>query len=328
MSKKRIIIISTIIIISACVTIVLILVPIFQARKCYKSIDDYIEDSAFSNPNLRFAKPVAENNQIVFYDGYIEVDSLQNASNWFIAQWQVSDPLLPNASNEANLLNDASLGESIYYQETSDAHIGIFLNDDNKSYAYELKLAGGQYTTAGGRNLFISGDIEDSIRMDGEVFVNFSVKIKELYAGGDAPDHVAQVFIGLIFKCWNNSTGHDDTLFIQGIISNTHGCTFYAAGNPSIKCGLYSRTILPELVPQGTDKFTPLLMPISQFLDEALPRSYPWEDEDGSHVTTYPDQNPEHWFMTEIYVGLETQGNATACLQIKDFHLLEQIPCE
>ncbi|MHA1680292.1 MAG: hypothetical protein ACTSUE_04750 [Promethearchaeota archaeon] len=295
----------------------------------YESLDEYFDNAGFENPNMRVAMPEAVNNQIVFYPGYFSPDPAQGVSDWFIAQWQASDPITPDPSNGTGPpASDPLLGESILVARSTEVAVSIFNESQEnatKSYAYELELSGGNLTAAGGRNLFLSVEPATPVPMKKEVFLNFNVNVKAMHVNGTAPENVVQFFIGIVLKCWNNgSEGHDDTLFIQGIIANSHGCRFYAAGNPSIQCGLYANLIDDDLLEPGTGTFTNLNMHVTAFLRNALPRSYPWVDEfEQDHVQNYVDQNLNHWFMTSIYLGMETQGEANGTMQVSGFTVQE-----
>lgn len=301
----------------------------YQMSWDFESLDHYFEYSGFENPNLRIGLPQAVDNQIVFYNSNLCVDPAKNISNWYVLQWQTTDPITPVPCNGTSAnISDPLLGESLLVTESTEIRFAIFNNSkENAStqYAYELELGGGNLTLGGGRNLFLSTNPVTPVPMNKEVFLNFNIHVKEMQVNGTAPENVVQVFIGMVLKCWNGGLeGHNDTLFIQGIITNTHGNTFYAAGNPVIKCGLYANLIENDLLDTRTGAFSNLTMHVAWFLRDALPRSYEWMDEYGdSHVKTYADQDLDHWYLNEIYMGLETQGDAFASIQVADFHVLE-----
>ncbi|MFX0101208.1 MAG: hypothetical protein ACFFCS_16660 [Candidatus Hodarchaeota archaeon] len=331
MRRKKAYAIGLSLIIGVSITNILVLVYWESQRVTwdFESLDYYFDYSGFENPNLRIGLPQAVDNQIVFYNGNLYVDPAQNVSNWYALQWQASDPItpVPSTGNSANI-TDPLLGESVLVTESTEIKLAIFNNsieNASTSYAYELELMGGNLTLGGGRNLFLSTNPVTPIPMNKEVFLNLSVHVEEMRVNGTAPENVVQVFIGMVLKCWNGgSEGHDDTLFIQGIITNTHSNRFYAAGNPVIKCGLYANLIEDDLLETGTGAFSNLNMHVTWFLRDALPRSYEWEDEYGDpHVKNYADQNLDHWYLNEVYLGLETQGDAFGSIQVANFHVLE-----
>ncbi len=294
----------------------------------YELLEGYMAEHGFENPNLRVGLPVAVDNQIAFYDGYFVADPGKNASSWYLLQWQALDPVDPDPANGTGpALEDPLLGESILVARSSDLQLAIFNQETTAGHAFELQLYGGTLTSGGGRNMFLSTNPVVPVPLEKEVFLNISVHVEEMRVNGTAPVNVVQVFVGMVLKCWNNgSAGDGDTLFMQGIIANTHGNRFYAAGNPVIQCGLYANLIAGELLPPRSGQFVPLSMHVNRFLEDALPRTYHWTEDDGSpRQKTYVDREASHWFLTEIYMGLETQGDAIGIVQLANFSLLEGV---
>ncbi|MHA1846831.1 MAG: hypothetical protein ACTSXU_04235 [Promethearchaeota archaeon] len=291
--------------------------------------ETYMPDPGITNPNLKIAKPVPENNSIVYFDDYLDLDKQKNESEWALAQWQAAEVIDPaNFNYTLPSKSDPLLGQALFNVETNTTGLAIFNSFDSTTrshYVYQLTCQKGTYTSVGGRNLFLSTTLKKPFPLTSVVQASLKYKIIELEANGSAPDNVGQIFIGFIFQC--NDTGVEgqiDTIFIQAMIANTHHCNFYAAGNPDVKTGIYAKPIPGGLKPVDDPKarLHETNIDLIGFLRKALPINYTWMEGSETKSKTYNNQDPKDWMLTSLYIGLETQGNTTSILQVTDVMIL------
>lgn len=281
-------------------------------------------DSNINNPNLRLGKPIAENNAMVFFNESLNIDTNQDNSTWSLAQWSSPDPILPNTTLLQK--NDPLLGDSLYYTNTSTTELAIYNAPpqfENVKYTYELKETGGIEKAEGGMNLFLSTELNIPFQLHNSLIQRLAFKILDLTSIGEPPGNVGQIFLGYVFRCNNTQSRNTDILFLQIMIANTHDATFYAAGNPSVKTGIFAKP-LPDGLQQvvaNSDDFHKSKFDLVPYIEEALEITYYWEEDGIEKEKSYTNKNITDWALSSMYFGLETQGNTTATLQVTDFNI-------
>ena len=226
---------------------------------------------------------------------------------------------------------DPYLGTPIQAGKTNVTKYAIYEKTSTTSqYIYEVEATAGKYKAIGGRNVFISTELEKPFPMHQSVFVEMDYKIKTMVANGEAPEHVSQIFIGLIFHVYANPEIEEETdevIFIQLSFGNSHKVDYYAAGNPDVKTGIYGIAIPEGLQEQAQseDEFSHTKFDVAKILQDAIKITYKWQEnisgvmEDKSKI--YAFQNLSRWTLTSIYMGVETQGDATGNLQLTNFQI-------